>query len=60
MHPAFQNSGNGKTSISAENLSITKYDGRNGSMDGSDDDSDDEEIDLTTNGCIDYSNNNKH
>ncbi|XP_063706055.1 paired mesoderm homeobox protein 2 [Culicoides brevitarsis] len=46
MHPAFQASKDAKDSC-------------RGSLDGSD--SEDEEIDLTTNGCIDYSNNNnKH
>lgn len=53
MHPAFQMKGD------PNKMGPVNGDLRRDSVDGSD--SDDEEIDLTTNGCIDYSNNNnKH
>lgn len=54
MHPAFQTKGD-PTKLGSSNGDRLRRD----SLDGSD--SEDEEIDLTTNGCIDYSNNNnKH
>lgn len=56
MHPAFQTKGD------CNKMGVANGEHRRDSLDRSDqDESDDEEIDLTTNGCIDYSNNNnKH
>uniref|UniRef100_A0A336KUA9 CSON015294 protein n=1 Tax=Culicoides sonorensis TaxID=179676 RepID=A0A336KUA9_CULSO len=58
MHPAFQNN---KSDTNGKSLgSLNNEMNRRDSLDRSDVESDDEEIDLTTNGCIDYSNNNNN